>query len=457
MDAREPAPGGGRPAQGVPMESIQEGEGLQPGIPRLHDTQETEVVNPVPPPPQTAPAGRGGSRRRRAVAVVAVAVVLAGAGIGTWLATRGGGAPRSTSGFVVVTRTVRVTSGTMSQSVSASGTIQPAQTANLNFAVSGRVTKVDVAVGDMVKTGETVATIAPTALEAQEAAAQQTLTADEAKLAADEASKAGTSQVAADEATVTSAQTQLTTAKKSVADATLVSTITGEVSNVDLTVGEQVSGSGVGGSSSSPTKVYGPGAGTSSSNSQVTIVSPDRFIVDCTVDDIEVGELSDGDRVLVAQTGTAVSAPGTVTFVGLVPSGTGIPSYPVTVTLTGTPTDIYAGTNAQLTMIVKSLSHVLEVPTPAVSYRQGQASVEVKLPGGGHALQPVTVGTTLNGETEITKGVRAGQLVVERIETFRGKPTKGRGSGKFPSPIIRRVTTGGTGFVGSGPIQVPGG
>jgi membrane fusion protein, macrolide-specific efflux system len=273
-------------------------------------------------------------------------------------------------------------------------------------------------------------------------------------LAADEASGAGTAQVAADEATVASAQTQLTTAKKSVAAATLTSTITGEVSNVDLTVGEQVTGSGDGGSSSSPTKVFGPGAGTSSSSSQVTVVSPDRFIVDCTVDDTEVGELSDGDHVIVSQTGTPVSAPGTITFIGLVPNGTGIPAYPVTVTLTGTPGGIYAGTNANMTMIVKRLSHVLEVPTPAVSYRGGQPSVEVKLAGGGRATQPVTVGTTVNGETEITKGLTAGQLVVERIETYHGKPTKVSRSGKVPNPFARRVATG---FVSSGSVQVSGG
>jgi membrane fusion protein, macrolide-specific efflux system len=434
------------------MESLRGDEPVEDLARGPQDTQETAIVPSAP----TLALGQGRERRRRK-RVIALAVVLvvlaAGAGIGTWLATRGG-TPKRTSGFVVVTKTVRVTTGTMAQTVSASGTIQPAQTADLNFAVSGRVTTVDVKVGDMVKAGQALASVAPTALEEQEAAAQSSLSSAEARLAADQASHAGTSQVAADQAAVASAQSQLTTAKKSVAAATLTSTITGEVSNVDLTVGEQVSGAGAGGSSSSPTRVFGPGSGTGTSASQVTVVSPDRFIVNCTVDDTEVTELSDGDHVIVSQTGTPVSAAGTITFVGLVPSGTGIPSYPVTVTLTGTPGGIFAGTNAQLAIVVKRLSHVVVVPTPAVSYRGGRPSVEVKAPGGGRVDQPVTVGTTLNGETQITKGLKAGQLVVERVETYHGAPVKGHSFTKGSGPIIRHV---GTGFVGSAPIQVTGG
>lgn len=453
------------------MESIRRGDGSPSGGLSHEDTQETPVSAGAIPPPagssRTLPPSLGTPvssapsppdparrRRRRRVAVLTgVAVVLlAGAGIGTWLATRGGH-PRRTSGVVVVTRTVEVTAGTMSVTVGASGTIQPAQIADLDFAVSGRVTAVDVAVGDMVTAGQVLATVAPTSLEAQEAAAQQALSADEAKLSADQSSGAGTSEVASDEAQVASAQSQLTTAKKSLAGAALTSTITGEVSTVDLTVGEQVSGSGGGGSSSSPTHLFGPGSGTSgSASSQVTVVTPDRFIVDCTVDDTEIGELSDGDHVLVSQTGTSVTVPGTVTFVGLVPSGTGIPSYPVTVTLTGTPSGVFAGTNAKLSFVVKQLGHALEVPTPAVSYHGGQAQVTVVRPGGSHQVVDVTVGTTFNGETQVVKGLTSGERVLERLETFRGGKPRRKSTTKT-SPFGRRVVTG---FAGA-PLKVPGG
>lgn len=392
----------------------------------LHDTQETVAVAAVPSP--AAQAGPG--RRRlslRVVAGVLAGVLAAGAGVGTWLATRGG-APPTAPGTLVTSRTVRVTRGTMAQTASASGTIQPAQTADLNFPVPGQVTAVDVAVGDMVKTGQVLATLAPTALDAQEAAAQSALDAAQAKLAADEAQHASTAVVASDESAVASAQTHLTTAKKSVAGTTLVSSMTGEVATVDLTVGEQVSGSGGSGSSTSPSTLYGPpGAGTPNAGgpnttNQVTIVSPDRFVVHCSVDDTEVAQLADGDRVIVHQTGTPVSAPGKITFLGLVPNGTGIPSYPLTVTLTGTPSGIYSGTTARMTIVVKRLTDVLEVPTPAVTYRGSRASVEVVLPGGGHATRAVTVGTTSNGETQITGGLQAGDRVVEHLEAFRSAP-----------------------------------
>lgn len=378
------------------------------------------------------------SRRRVAVAGIA-ALLAAGAGVGTWLATRGGGPPTG-PGTLVSARTVRVTKGTMAQTVSAGGTIQPAQTADLNFSVPGRVTAVDVGVGDIVTTGQVLATLAPTALDAQEAAAQSALTAAQAKLAADEAQHAGTAVVASDESAVASAQTQLTTAKKSVAGATLVSSMTGEVATVDLTVGEQVSGSGGSGSSTTPTKVYGPGAGTSNASSQVTVVSPDRFVVNSSVDDTEVAQLAEGDRVIVSQTGTPVSAPGRITFLGLVPVGTGIPSYPLTVTLTGTPSGIYAGTNARMAIVVKRLTNVLEVPTPAVTYRGSRALVEVVLPGGGHGTRTVTVGMTSNGETQVLAGLRAGERVVEHLDTLRGAPPASRAAKR--SAQVLHVTAG---------------
>lgn len=436
------------------MESIQGDREPTHAARRLQDTQRTPAVPTVVAPPRDRRAG--GRGRRRAVAITAAVVVLAaGAGIGAWLATSGD-SPRSGSGTLVVTRTVRVVSGTMAETVSSSGTIQPAQEASLNFAVSGRVTAVDVKVGTMVKAGQPLAQVSPTALQAQEAAAQSALTSAQAKLAADEASGANSTQVAADEAAVASAQSQLTTAKKSLAEATLTSTITGEVSDVNLTVGEQVSGAGSDGStSSSPTRVYGPGAGTSGASGQVTVVSPNRFIVDCSVDDTEVAQLAKGDPVIVSQTGTPVSVPGRVTFLGLVPSGTGIPSYPVTVTLTGTPAGVYAGTDAKLAIVVQRRHHVLEVPTPAVSYHGGQAFVDLELPGGREVTRRVTVGTTLNGETAITGGLTAGQRVVERLETFRVPATRGRKTTSSSPPVRRAVTSA----VGSGPapVAVPGG
>ncbi|HMK63488.1 MAG TPA: biotin/lipoyl-binding protein, partial [Acidimicrobiales bacterium] len=93
--------------------------------------------------------------------LVPVAVVLAaGAGVGTWLATSSSAAPATT------TTVVTASYGTVSQTASATGTIEPASQADVDFAVAGQVTVVDVSVGQTVSAGQTLATVDPSALQA---------------------------------------------------------------------------------------------------------------------------------------------------------------------------------------------------------------------------------------------------------------------------------------------------
>ena len=186
--------------------------------------------------------------RRRNIIVAAVVVVVAvGAGIGIWLGTSSSAAP----GLQITTQTVSVTTGTMQQTVATSGTIAPAQQANLNFGVSGTVTGVNVSAGQTVTAGQTLATVDPSALQATANSAQASLTAAQAKLASDQAANASSSQITSDQASVTSAQSQLTTAQTNLANASLTSTIAGTVASVDLSVGQQVSSNSNSSSSSS--------------------------------------------------------------------------------------------------------------------------------------------------------------------------------------------------------------
>ena len=118
---------------------------------------------------------------------------------------------RAAAAGIVTTTTVQtVTTGTISQTVAATGTIEPATTANLNFAVSGKVTAVDVTPGQVVTEGQTLATVDPTALNATLAQAQATLANDQAQLATDQADGASATQIALDNANIASAQNQVT-------------------------------------------------------------------------------------------------------------------------------------------------------------------------------------------------------------------------------------------------------
>ena len=308
------------------------------------------------------------SGRSRKWWIIAAVIVLAGAGVGIWFATRPSSA--SASGIVTTTSVQTVTTGTISQTVAATGTIEPATTADLNFAVTGKVTAVDVTAGQAVTAGQTLATVDPTALNATLAQTQATLANDQAQLATDQADSASATQIALDEANVASAQNQVTAAQTAVSDATLVATTAGTVASVDLTVGQQVTGSSStstsGASSSGSTGSTGTGssstgsgsfgssaasgagsssaASSSSSSSQVVVVSTGSYIVNASVSSTNVAELQVGDQATITPSGATTPVYGTVGSIGLVATtSSGVSSFPVVIDVTGSPSGLYGG------------------------------------------------------------------------------------------------------------------
>jgi hypothetical protein len=117
----------------------------------------------------------------------------------------------------------------------------------------------------------------------------------------------------------------------------------------------------------------------------------------------------------------------------------------VVINVTGDPSGLYAGASADVSIIVKQLNDVTEVPTAAISYgSNGQATV-TEVVNGAHVVKNVTTGAAENGETQITSGVQPGAKVLEREVKFNA-PTGGAGGGLFGG-------TGGTksgGFPGGG-------
>ncbi len=385
------------------------------------------------------------------VVTTAVVLVLVGAVLGTWFATKSSSA--ATTGITTTTTVQTVSTGTVTQTVSSTGTVEPADQANLNFAVSGQVTAVDITAGQAVTAGQALATVDSAALAASLAEAQATQANDQAQLATDQANGASATQIALDNANVASAETQVTTAQTSLGDATLVSTIAGTVASVNLTVGQQVSGSapssasgagstGSGGSGSSPSSSNASSAGSSasaagssssaasnSSSAQVVVVSTGSYIVNATLNSTEVSQVLVGDQARITVSGSTTPVYGTVGSVGLLATTTsGVSSFPVVIDVTGSPAGLFGGSSANVSIIVKELQDVIVVPTTAITYSGGATSVTLDS-DGTRTTQAVTIGTASGGQTQVISGLSVGQKIYVTTVSFRGPLGTGRAGG----------------------------
>jgi macrolide-specific efflux system membrane fusion protein len=414
-------------------------------------TQEIPVVDDGVDTPH-----RGWISRHKLVAIAVVVVVIGGAtGLTLWLT--GGSTP---TGLVITNSVVSATRGTIEETVASSGTIEPASQASLNFAVSGTVTAVNVAAGQTVTAGQVLATVGTSALQEQLDAAQAQLAAAQDKLTSDDDSGAAAAAVDSDEASVTSAESSLTTAQTNLADASLTSSISGTVASVDLAVGQSVTGSGgsAGSSASGDSGAAGASgaasadasssddASSGSSSAQIMVIGTNSYLVNTTVDDTEVGQIAEGDQATVTPSGATTPVYGTVASIGEIATTTSdVATFPVVIDITGSPSGLYAGSTANVSIITKELSNVVEVPTAAITYStSGQATVTMVV-NGKHVSTPVTVGQASNGETQIVSGVSSGDRVVERVIKFTGVAGT-RGAGGLGGAFTR----GGAGFGGGG-------
>jgi multidrug efflux pump subunit AcrA (membrane-fusion protein) len=154
-------------------------------------------------------AGTTHHRRRRLVWLIVPAIVILVAGV-IWFEN-----PFATAATTPVTATA--TTGTIVTSVSISGSVASSTVKELAFPASGTVTAVNVAVGDAVTSGEVLATIDDTELQAQLDTARANLASAQARLALDQAAPDAATKASAKDA-VSQAKLQLSTANQSLSD-----------------------------------------------------------------------------------------------------------------------------------------------------------------------------------------------------------------------------------------------
>jgi len=389
--------------------------------------------------------------RRHTIIAVVVALVVVGGG-GVWAVTR------SSSSTAAAPTLVSVTSGTIRQSVSAAGTLEPAHRADLTFAVSGTVTSVPAAAGDRVRAGAILATVDTANLKTAVTSAKASVNALQDQLTAQQDAGSSAVQIASTQAQLTDAEAKLTDAQTALAEASMTSPIAGTVAQVDIAVGDSVtqsgstaaaassSATGTGSSASSAGAGSSSAAGSSSSSSattaQVVVISTTSWVVDASVGSADLPQLKKGLQAEITPSGSSTKIFGTVKSVGIIASSSssGSATFPVTITVTGSPKGLYAGGGADVSIIVKQVENVLSVQTNAV-HTEGGKTVVHQMKDGAQVSTPVKVGTTYGPSTQILSGLKAGDKVVGTSFRPGGNRTSG-GTG---------TRQGGTGGGGDGP------
>lgn len=383
--------------------------------------------------------------------LVPIAVLVVGGSIGGWLFTRSTASAGPSYRLVPVVRT------TMRQTLSSTGSIEPATTGTLTFAAPGQVTAVDVAVGQHVTEGQHLATMQSPTLLAQVAQAEATLAGDESRLSGDESSDASAAQIDADQAAVDADQSALDSANTALAGATLTAPTDGIVATVGYTVGDQVGGSGgsgdsggsggsgddgggSGGSGDSGDSGDSGGSGSSGSSDEITVVSSND-VIDANVDASVVDKIKDGDQVVITAQGAPGPVSGTVASIGLTANtSSGVATFPVTINVTGSTSGLYAGASATVSIIYNQLANVLAAPAAAILPGPGGKSVVTVMVHGRRVQKVVTTGLTTGGVTQITAGLTAGELVVVNIVRVSG--VQGQFGGPGGGPVLIRPGPG---------------
>ena len=293
------------------------------------------------------------------------------------------------------------------------------------------VATVEVAPGSVVKAGDVLATASTDDLEDQLTIAKTSLASARvqerlAKATLEDADDSGdTAAIRQAKIGNYGAVNGRRQAEQEVADlreqielATLVAPIDGTVTSVSAVAGRPLTGTALTLASSAYEVTTDVVEGDIS---EMAVGQPATVTVDA------IGATIQGEVTAIAQAASAGS--GTSDIV----------SFPVTVSLTGAPSDLREGMTAEVTIVSASVADVLTVPSAALRGTAGDYRVQVLGADGVPVAQPVTVGLITESTAEIKEGLEAGQVVVTGTSASR---TATGATGQGPTTI------GGGGVIG---------
>jgi RND family efflux transporter MFP subunit len=190
---------------------------------------------------------------------------------------------------------------------------------------------------------------------------------------------------------VDAANASLAVAQQQLSQATIVSPLTGVVSSVGLTVGQQ--------------------ATAGSSSTAVDVIDPTGHGVTLSVDVTKIPQVKVGQQAVVVPDGSATPLEATVSYVAAAPPTATSTAYTVQLAFSGDPTALRNGIQAAVTITTGQAANALAVPTSAVNHL-GSRDYVLVVNGSTTKMQIISVGSVGAIYTQVTQGLTAGQRVV---------------------------------------------
>jgi len=207
---------------------------------------------------------------------------------------------------------------------------------------------------------------------------------------------ASAEQLASDQAAIDAAKAQLAEAQQAHDQVELRSPIDGTVGSVTISAGQSVQ--------------------ASSGTPQIIIIGPGSHQVTTSVSDTQVGSVHVGDAAAITPSGSSAPLPGQVVSIGLLATSgsvtsAGSASYPITIGLTNTAQQLFAGQSAAVSIMLAQVPGALTVPSSAV-HTVGANHIVTVLRNGSASSVRVTVGAMGPTRTQVLTGLNPGDQVV---------------------------------------------
>ena len=387
--------------------------------------------------------------KKRSVLIAVILIVIA---IVLWLVLR---PSKSTGAELETAPTSRIT---ISNTVTATGTVEPVTEVEVGTQVSGIIDKLYVDYNDVVKAGQLIAEMDKVTLEAELESSQaelasckneyeyqmknyaRTKTLYEKKLVSDAEYDEAFYLYEKARNAYEQSQAAIVKVKRNLGYATITSPIDGVVISRAVEEGQTVAA----------------GFETPTLFTIANDLTQMRVIAD--VDEADIGQVADGQRVEFS-----VDAYPDDTFEGTVEqvrleatTESSVVTYEVVITAHNPDLKLKPGLTANVTIFTLEKENALAIPTKALRFIPDaeqlsplgitfQAAVETTMSGkrqvwikSGNELQPrwVTTGAASGDKTEIVEGLSDGEVIAVDMVLQGGKPTapQGERSPFMPSP-----------------------